>query len=665
MKFRRGRLRGIALVLAGALALTGCGWFGDDSRVLLRSDPPITGMLANLQYVTNGAPNGLSSQNEISYQGINGNSPMKLLHTTFDNTSQSRLQSADVTAPNGGVVRALGMDKWSLKVGLTEYLDTQVGTYEQRDYLGNRVCGAKVRMVFKPNMFQVIQKDKYRRMWDSIAYYQVPCAAQAATPTTQNPTPDTAPGTTPGKAPVVAPPTPRATLDIANAKFLSLVILQQATPRVTGKPIIFNRGNAVTIVGGRFGNLKGGWWQSAAGLINASNTVVEMVRDLNKKGNDWLKFSDTGQTGSGRFGGLVYSAGDAQVYLSLRRLINRESDYLVNFRGKPDEPWKRVRIEPKYNYEWNDLRQNWKFLKGEDAPDIDEMIDQETGLPKDIDDPDHEKSKTLKEWETAGCQNCPNASLEQIAFVNPETNQPIYAMTIRGYLGAQSSLVMFGRVPSSRDALFKQAEDHMDDLGYTDALKRQKDHGGDDKYAACPIQRNEKGEKLDDDHQYSADTCAKWLREGALWDMLTGDATKFGFDVVGQFRVRDNSSYASQCSGSGEATSCTTVVTNRQLDANYLFSNVDDKLYKAWVILQLLGEHGIRTLGQSYVSGQYDGNGLAFAAGQLNVYNAYYSNLSDPNNKYANPEMVFGLDARASQQPNILAQAANFLYPPS
>jgi hypothetical protein len=611
--------RSVSVLAAFALVLAGCGAF-DEARELLRSDPPLTGMQANLQYVNNGSPNGLSSQNEISYHGINGNSPMRLTHTTFDSTSASRLQSAKVLAADGADIQALGMDKWSLKVGLSEYLDTQVGTYERRDYLGNRVCGAKVRMTFQPNLFQVIANDANHRQWDSIAYYSVPCNTQVAQQ-------------------VAGPPNPAATLDIANATFLSLVITQQTTPRVTGKPIFFNRGNSVTVVGGEFASFKGAWWQTPTGLKNASNMIVDMVRDLDSNG--WLDFANR------KFGGLVYSAGDADVYASWNRiLLDRQSDYLVHFRAKTSDPWKRVLIHPRYNTEWNDWSQNWAALKGGAAPDIDSLIDQEKGIPKEL------NNAQLKEIETSGCQNCPNPTLEQIQLINPDTGQPIFALTFRGYLGAESSLFMAGNIPSfngkplSRDDALGLAKEHQKVLGYDEK---------------CPINRDENGSPREAKFQHTPQSCADWLAEGSLWDMLSGDPTKFGFDLVGQFRVRDNSSYASQCSGSGEWTSCSTVVTNRQLDANYLLSDTGDKAYKTWAVLQLLGEVGVRMLGLSYASGQYDGSGILFALAQMGVYGGYYSNLTDPNNKFASPEAVFALDARALQTPGIMAQAASYL----
>lgn len=634
-------LRRFVVGVTVAAMLTGCGLFGDDARVLLRSDPPIAGYTGSMLYSINATPNGDGETNQIVYRGVNGASPMPLLSTVFGKGASSRTQVAQISGEDGTAVNVLSMNKWGINVGLTDYLDSQVATYEQRDALNNRVCGAKVRLDFKPNIAQVVKSDKYRRAWDALFYYTIPCGSTVVSvPPASNTAAD---GT---KTDTTKPQTitkPNVVLDLSKAKFLGLVIDQQTTPRVTGKPIFFNRGHSVTVVGGRAASYVGGWWEAPAGLLSASNLVINMVKDLDK--NQWLGFGDSAN------GGLVYSAGDADVYLSLKRIfLNRQSAYLVNFRSDPSEEWKRVLVNPIYNKEWNDFSQNYRALKGQDMPDIDDMVNQDTGLPKDIDKPDSDDSKALKEIETAGCQNCPNPELEQIQFVDAtdgsSTNgQPLYAMTIRGWIGSQSSLVMFGKVPSTVDSYMSDAETHRKQLGMTD----------------CPIQRNEKGERLDDDHQYSAKDCATWLREGALWDMLTHDASKFGFDTVGQFRVRDNSSWASNCSGSGENTTCNLVATNRRLDAAYMFTDTGDKLQKSWTIMQLLGEVGMRTLGMSYASGAYDGSGLDFAMAQPQVYNSYYTNMADPGHPY-NPELLFALDARALQLPTTLGLAGKYLY---
>jgi hypothetical protein len=200
-------------------------------------------------------------------------------------------------------------------------------------------------------------------------------------------------------------------------------------------------------------------------------------------------------------------------------------------------------------------------------------------------------------------------------------------------------------VPGSLQDLLNEAESRREGAGFTQ----------------CPIRRNEKGEKLADDEQYSPKDCARFLREGSLWDMLTQNPANANADVVGQLQVRDNSSYASQCTGSGDSTVCETVVTSRRLDASYLFTDSGPKLRRAWTILQLLGEVGMRTLGMSYASGAYDGSGLDFAMAQLLVPNAYYSDLTSKKNPFNN-ELVFGLDARALQLPTTLGEASAILY---
>jgi hypothetical protein len=628
MNQSRRRFPIVALAIVG-LALSSCS-FGPESSVLVRSDPPIAGYTGSMLYTINSTPNGAGETNQISFRGINGASPMPLLTTSFGRGADSTTEVAQASDANATAINVLSMNKWGMNIGLTDYLDTKVATFEQRDALGNRVCGAKVRLDFKPNIAQAILHDKYRRAWDALWYYTVPCADLSV---------PAVPGTT--KAPQIIKP--QMVLDLAKAKFLAMVIDQQTTPRVTGDPILFNRGHSVTIVKGRAAKLQGGWWETPASLLSASHLVTDMVKDLDH--NQWLKFSDSST------GRLVYSAGDADVYLSLKRLfLNRQSDYLVNFRSSPSESWKRVLVNPRYNIEWNDFSQNYEALKGEKMPDIDKMVDQDTGLPKDIGDPTTDDSKALKEIETAGCQNCPNPTLEQIQFVDetegsPSFGKPLYAMTIRGWLGSQSSLVMFGKVPGKVDSYLNEANDYGKKIGFD----------------ACPKVHTQAGKVAGKDRQMSSTECSQYLREGPLWTMLTHDASQFGFDTVGQFRVRDNSSYASHCTGSGDSTSCNLVVTNRRLDAAYMFTDTNAKLQKSWTIMQLLGEVGMRTLGLSYASGQYDGSGLDFAMAQPQVYNSYYTNMADKQNPY-NPELLFALDARALQLPETLGNASKYLY---
>lgn len=629
MRYRRTTRALLAGAVSAALVVGvgGCDWFKDAS-LPIRSEMPMVGMVAGMKYTINSTPDGGGETNKIEYRGVNGNSPHPLVSTVFDRGAGSRTQTATVTAPNGAKVDVLSMNKLDSKIGLTSYLEAQIATYVQNDVVGNQVCGAKVRVQFMPNLAQVLANDKARRGWDAIFYYSIPCATAVAPPSDPNAPP----------LKVVVPPDPAAAFEIDRAKFLALTINQQWTPRLTGKPLLFNRGHSVTVVGGKAGNLVGGWWNTPLGIENSGKLVTEMANDLNK--HEWLSFSDPS------FGGLVYSAGDADVYASLRRVfLNRQSDYMVHFRASPDKPWRRVKVEVEYNKEWNDWKSNWEALTGGDAPKIDDLIDSKTGLPKeDLEDAD---KAVLKEIERSGCQNCPNPELEQIKFVDVDNgNKILYAMTIRAYLGANRTMVMFGQVPSrSRDDALKQAEDY-----------RQRNH-----MTNCPVFYDAEGKKKGDDEQYSQEECAGWLKEGALWNMLTTNPTGYGLDVVGQFQVVDNSSYASSCKGSGEYTSCEPVVTNRRLDSSYLFSDAGDNLNKAWTILQLLGEVGMRTLGLSYASSPNDGSGLNFAMVQPQVRKMYYSNMNDPA-KLHNPEKLFMLDARALQLPQTLGEAEALLY---
>jgi hypothetical protein len=602
-------LAGTLLVLFAwmTMGVAGCG----GTTTLIRSDPPINGMESSVKYTIDSTLNGASETNQSVYQGINGTSPLPLLTTTFGRGASSKTETVQATREDGTAVNVLGMNKRTINFGLTAFLTSELATYDMRDSKNDRVCGAKVRMTYQPNIAQQIFGAGLGSGWDVLWYYSVPCAN-----------------------------TPEAPLDLANAKLTALVIDQVLNVRMTGKPLIWNRGHSVTIVGGKPTTLPGGWWKSNAMILNVATPMIKgLISDLNQKDNSWLQFTPGGPFAASK---LVYSAGDADTYLTFKRVfLNRQSDYVVHFRGSPSEPWKIVVVHPQYNIEWNDLSQQWHALKSQAFPNIDDKIDQKTGLPKDFTD------ATVKEIETEGCQNCPNAGLEQILIRDGNSGRPLYAMTVRGYLGAKSSLVMFGGIPDlSLDSALNQAEAHRQRQGFdtTNHVLGYKTNG-------CPIQRDPDG-KISD-QQMTSDQCVKFLREGSLWDMLTQDPSKFGFDVVGQFQVRDNSTWHSQCDSDG--TNCINVADDTKLDASYLFSTAGPKLQQAWTVMQLLGEVGVRTLGLSYTSGPGQGSGLLFGMEQPMMYQQYFSGIS-------NPEMVFAFDARALQLPQTLAAAGQVLY---
>jgi hypothetical protein len=593
-----------ALLMVLALCLTGC--FGGDQAKLLKSDMPLTGMEASVSYRIDASTDGTSETNQATLTGMNTESPMPLT-TTFGKGAGTTTQLVQATGPDGNPVNVLSMTKASLGFGLTRYLKTDVATYEMRDTKGSRVCGAKVRLNFQPNAVQLFGKDG--QGYDALWYYSVPC----------------------DKA------DPKQQLDISHAKLIAVVITQQTTPRITGKPILFNRGHSVTIVGGPAAALQPGWWTYNArkgnnnSILGAADMTESMVKDLNSSSQPWLAFNPSGRFAASN---LVYSAGDADVYTSFKRVfLNRQSDYIVNFRSSPTEAWRRIVVHPLYNIEWNDLAQQFKAIKGFNPLKVDSKIDK-NGFPKDAND------SVLKEIERSGCQNCSNSTLEQVQWRDGDTGKILYANTLRAYLGASSTLSMFGQVPSdSLSTLQKQAN-----------TGQQKSQGLTD----CPVRYDSDGKKAKD--QLSQDQCANLLREGAVWNLITEDPHTLGLDLVSQFRVADNSTWSSVCTGSGKDTSCNLVAQNEKLDASYLFSQTDTTI--PWSVLQTLGEVGMRMLGYSYVSGPGTGSGMDFAMAQSVVRQQYQTGIT-------NPEMIFALDARALQLPYTLGQAAKELYGPA
>lgn len=603
------RPRILAVILTLSTLLTGCGLFSQQTE-LLRSDMPLMGLDTSTVYRLESTPDGKSEVNEITTTGIGDTSPMPSIKTSFTKTSDTVRQQLSQVYPTGQPINALGMTQVKINFGLTEWLAVSVSTEDFRDAKGSRACGAKVRMDFKPSIeSRHSLSGEIARGWDAIWYYLVPC--------------DKAQG---------------APLDIANAKFHALVINEQWVPRITGKPLFFNRGRSITVVGGQPSRLAPGWWQvnakpdSNASILGADEMLKAMVADLNSFPDDrrsWMTFSYDGPF---RDSHIVYSAGDADVFWSINRLfLNRQVDYVVNYRSTASGVWRRLIVRPIYNFEWNDFSQHFQAFKGFNPLNVDERLDQ-YGIPKDINDP------IIKEIEQQGWQNAPNATLEQIQIIDGASNAPVYAMTVRGYVGAKNSLVMFGQLPG--DGFLQDQQRQADERRQRTGLRE------------CPVNYDELGKRLEQGKQWSPERCAELLREGAMWSYLTENPDKFGFDLVGQFNVRDNGTWASRCSGSGESTYCFLEPVERKLDAIYMFNQ--DSTTIPWTIMQMLGEVGVRTLGMSYASDAYAGTGMIFAMAQSVVREQYTNGIS-------NPEMVFALDARAMQLPLTIQQADNYL----
>ena len=414
----------MAIICFTAVVMASCSLFSAQTE-LLRSDMPLNGLDTILSYKLESNPGGTSEINEITLAGMGDVSPMPIIKTTFTKTSDTVRQQVSQVFPENKPNNALGMTQAKIGFGLTNWLEVSASTHELRDKQGGRACGAKVRMNFKPNGEQFIKGD-LGRGWDAIWYYTVACS------------PDDTSGS----------------INLASAKFHALVITEQWVPRITGKPLMFNRGRSVTIVGGKPAQFRPGWWLTNAkqgsdeSVLGAAKLVRGMVADLNSSPQPWLSFSPTGPFQSSK---LVYSAGDADVFWSVQRVfLNRQTDYVVNYRSDVASPWKRIIVHPVYNFEWNDWAQNWESFKGFNPLNVDEKLD-DNGIPKDPNDP------VLKEIEKNGWQNASNATLEQIQLIDGVSGRPVYAMTVRGYIGAKNSLVMFGQLPAEGSLATQQA----------------------------------------------------------------------------------------------------------------------------------------------------------------------------------------------------------------
>jgi len=603
MKFAKWRLPvSLASVVTALALVSGCTTSSQDK--LLRSDMPTNGMNASVRYSIDASTDGSSEGNQATLTGMNNESPMPFT-TTFGKGAGTTTQVVQATGADGTAKNVLSMTKYTVGFGLSRYLSVDAATYEMRDTKGNRVCGAKVRQDFQPNAFQFLGGDY--KGWDAIWYYNVPC----------------------DKA------DPKQQLDLSKATLSGLVITEQIVPRITGEPVVFNRGRSVTIVGGPAAALKPGWWQynakngSNQSILGAANMVKAMVKDLNTSSQPWMAFKPSGAFASSD---LVYSAGDAYVYNLKRVFLNRGSDYVIHMRAKATDPWKSVIVHPIYNKEWNDWAQNFKALKDFNPLKVDDKINKD-GFPKDPND------SVLKEIEKSGCQNCSNAELEQVQWRDGDTGKVLYANTLRAYIGAESTMSLWGKVPTkSLKTLQNQATSKAKSQGVN----------------TCPVKYDGKGKKADD--QLSQSQCSNLLREGAMWNLITEDPDSLGLDLVSQFRVRDNSTWSSVCTGSGKDTSCNLVAQNRKLDASYLFNQNDTT--RAWTVLQTLGENGMRALGYSYVSGPGTGSGMDFAMAQQVVRSQYLNGIT-------NPDAVFSLDSRAMQLPSTIGTAMQELYGPA
>lgn len=604
--------------LLGALllvtALTGCLSPRSDWT---RRDMPTDGLQWLVTYNLRGPAGTEQELNQAHLRGVNENAPTKLQSTFFDRMSGTKTQDVQVTLPDGRVYQALGMNKPKRFAGLTRFMTLEPATYSAVDFQGKAICGAKIRLDFNRNFLQYADPEK--RDYQSLWYYDVPCQKQGAD----------------------------FVMDTDKAKLRAVVLNQVWQFRVSGGSWFFNWGHSVTAVDGLPSKLPGSWWKhwdipdnaddvkTIYDAIGAGKIVNAMVRDLEQSPQPWLEFSPSsgsktiqydkdgwsvtpgGFAQSGTY--LIYSAGDADRYATLDRLLlNRQREYVVAYRPNKTTQWDWIRIQPLYNMEWNDVMDNLRAIKGWGT--FNDHLDA-NGIPK----PEH--AEVVKELERVGYMNAPNTDLDQICWYGSD-GKLLYVMTVRAHIGASDTLILFGR--GEPDFGIRK------DIKAMDVQPR-------------PLVYDDKGQPMPQEQQpYTAEQWAEWQREATFWNFLKDNPNAVGADLMIQYRFADNTKWAPiTCRDSeGHSYTCGYRPVEWDLSTSYYF---DGNARKPWLISQLLGEVGVRTLGMSYVSGRYEGTGLIFAMAQLVHREEFLSGYK--------PESIWRFDARASQLPDTLDEA--------
>jgi len=597
----RKKIQQILNVLLMLCLLTACL---PQSSDWTRRDMPTDG-LSRVTYNLTGPAGTDQEKNEAKLRGVNELAPTLMQQTQFDRMSGSKTQDVQVILPDGTVYQALGMVKTERFAGLTHYLSLEIATYSGIDNSGKAVCGAKIRLQFNRNFVQYADVNK--RDWDALWYYDIPCTKEGS----------------------------EFKMSLNDAKLRAVVLNQVWQARIASGSFFFNWGNSVTAVGGPAAMMSPAWWLhwdlpgTENDTMGAARIVNDMVLDLESSEMPWLEFKKGGKFDTlGTY--LIYSAADADKYWNWDRiLLDRQTEYAVFYRPNREMRWDYIIVKPIYNYEFNDVQQVLAGLRGWNA--LDPMQNKLTpeGLPKDMSDP------AIKELERIGWMNGPNASLEQIQFID-SNNKVIYAMTVRAFIGAKDTLVMFGKTtPPSLAEIQKK-------LPAGESLP-------------MPVLYDDKGQPLpQDQQQYNGQQWAQWSGESTMWNFLHDNPQAVNAELEVQFRFDDNTEWKEvYCSDSdGHSYVCSYRPIQWNLATSYYFDNGDVR--KAWMISQLLGEVGVRTLGMSYASGLYQGTGMLFAMSQIVHKDEFFSGYTQ--------ESVWTFDARASQLPDRLAEAWNDLH---
>ena len=573
-------------------AMTGCF-----PALPLRSDMATDGLEQVVTYNLRGPAGTEQEVNYAQLRGLNEISPLLQQETIFGKMSGSKTQDVQVTLEDGTVCQALGMVKTKRFAGLTRFMTLETSTYTGTDAQGNIYAGAKVRLDFNRNFVQYFDTDK--RDFQSLWYYDIPCKKNGNV----------------------------IELDLSQAKLRALVVNEVWQARIATGSYFFNWGHSVTAIDGLPASMPGGWWlnwdipNTSDDTMGAYNIVNQMVDDLESSEQPWLEFTAGGifdQWGTY----LIYSAGDADQYASFDRIfLNRQRQYSVFYRPDKETAWDYIIVKPVYNYEFNDVGQNLAKLKSwGDNPFSGKL--NENGLPKDVSD------SVISEMEKIGWMNAPNASLEQIQFIDSDENI-LYTMTVRAYIGANDSLIMFSPTKPDWNQIKNEAPTSNQNL-------------------PMPIYYDKNGNR-ELDQPYTDEQWAEWQREATIWNFMKSNPYSVNADLFVQYRFADNTTWEPITDSDGHVVGYSPIEWN--LSASYY---LDGDAKKPWLVCQLLGEVGVRTLGLSYCSGLYEGTGLLFALAQQVHRSEFYDGYSQ--------ESIWRFDARASQLPDTLAESWAMLH---
>lgn len=589
------RVKFLLILLTLMVVSTACG----GPALPLRSDMGTDGLESVVTYNLKGPAGTEQEVNMAELRGVNANAPRLQLRTVFGKLSGSKTQDVTVVLPDGVNAQALGMIKTKRFAGLTNFMTVEPATYSVSDAKGKLFCGAKVRLDFNRNLQQYLDLD--RRDFQTLWYYTIPCA--------------------PDQQGMIS-------LDLEKAQLYALVVNEVWQARIAWGSYFFNWGHSVTSLGGLPATWPGGWWthmdvpNSDYDAMGAANLINDLVNDLGSSEQPWVEYTTGGKFAtSGAY--LIYSAADADRYATWERtLLNRQREYAVFYRATRESPWDFITIKPVYNYEFNDIGQVWANAKGWGKDPFSGRLNEQ-GLPKTADD------DVIAEMERVGFMNAPNTALEQIQFVGRD-GQILYVMTVRAYVGANDTLIMFGRVKP--------------DLGQIRQMAPQGET------LPIPVLYDNTGKKLPEAQQpYTDQQWAAFQREATIWNFLKDNPSAIGADLMIQYRFADNTTWeAIPCSDGG---TCGYEPIEWNLSTSYYF---DGQVRNAWLIGQLLGEVGVRTLGMSYASGRYEGTGLLFGMAQKLFLEEYTRGFT--------VESLWRLDARASQLPQTLAEAWAVLF---